>query len=227
MSGWASRIIRKPARTRPWSSAMRTLVGRPVATDRSRHGAADLGRHRKPGADGVAAAEPWAGLEPPADERRSLAHPLEPSPAAVASCRRRPGAVIEDLEPDLGGLVGEVDDRPRPARVAEGVRERLLGDPVDGDVEARRQGAPLSVDLELGGKSRRLDALDEYRDAIDTRLRTEASGIIGRRRRRHRGPRGAPQLPHRLPPRRLDGEERLLGPLRRRSGPPGAPLPPG
>ena len=87
----------------------------------------------------------------------------------------RPGAVVEDLEADLGGLVGEVDDRPRPTRVAEGVRQRLLGDPVDRDVEARRQRARLSIDLELGGKPRRLDPLDEYRDAIDARLRTEAA----------------------------------------------------
>ena len=155
MSGCASRIIRKPARTSAWSSATSTRrVGAPAA-DRPRPrasgalaGTSCVAARRQPGPDGVAAAEPGTDLDPSAGQRRPLAHPDQAASGAVAvrgRLRAAPaGAVVEDLDPELVGLLREVDHGPGTVRVAERVRQRLLDDPVGGHVDARRERSPVA-----------------------------------------------------------------------------------
>ena len=95
MSGWASRIRRNPARTSAWSSAIstRTWLTLPPS-GASRH------HDRQPGADGVAAAQPRAGLQTTVDERGALPHARQTS--AAARPRRAPAPpVVEDLDPQL------------------------------------------------------------------------------------------------------------------------------
>ena len=95
------------------------------------------GVERQPGPDGVPAADPRAGLEPPADERRAFAHPDEPPPAALARCRR-PGR-RRGSRPGAGrARSSRRTSVARLARVAEGVGQRLLDDAVHGHVERGR-----------------------------------------------------------------------------------------
>ena len=99
MSGWASRIIRKPARTKAWSSAITTRSGRSVTT-----GLCRTCFEGQPGADRVATAEPRPGLEPTAGMDGPLAHPDEsaPGPSTLRRAIRRGGrTVVEDLDPEL------------------------------------------------------------------------------------------------------------------------------
>ena len=72
-SGSASSIIRRPSRTRSWSSTIRTLITTAPAA-----GATE----RQPGAHGEPAAGPRPGAQLAAEHRHPLAHPGQPVPAA-------------------------------------------------------------------------------------------------------------------------------------------------
>ena len=144
MSGCASRIIRNPARTRAWSSAMTTRRRGPVTAFR-------LGR---PSAV-RAAATPGprthrrAGDRPRADRRRATrARASRPGPDRCPSPSAVAGPVVEDLHPELIGLPAQPDERRRLTRVAERVGQGLLDDPVDRRVERRRHGPRRTVHLE-------------------------------------------------------------------------------
>ena len=81
MSGWASRIIRKPARTSAWSSAIRT---RSALTSRQSRRGTGRRLERQPRARRRTRHRAAAGLEPPADLLRPLAHPDQSAPGALA-----------------------------------------------------------------------------------------------------------------------------------------------
>ena len=141
MSGWRSISMRRPERTMPWSSAIRTRITsapRELAIERHGRAAAGGGAH----------------VELAADQAGALGHAAQPEPGAgpspfdaarergrVEAARRRRGRAARAARP-----------RPRarrstavaPAWRAD-VRERLLGDPVDGGLHVlgqRRRGRP-------------------------------------------------------------------------------------
>ena len=82
-------------------------------------------------------------------------HPFPHADQAVAGSRPRRAscACVADLERDRSLLVPHRHVRPRRPGVLERVRERLLDDPVGGELDAERQLAPLSLDLELDRQS--------------------------------------------------------------------------
>ena len=136
VSGSASRILRRPTRTRAWSSAIRTRRHRIGSRTRT--------------------ANPPLGCRPAsrlaAVECHALAHADEPVTAA-RDWRRVAGAVVGDLELERVRAVANVDARARLTCVLERVRQRLLHDPVGRQLDPDRQLASLAFDLELDRKA--------------------------------------------------------------------------
>ena len=62
-------------------------------------------------------------------------------------------AVVEDLELEVVGRVAQHDVGPPRAHVLQGVRQRLLHDPIRGDVDARRELSRLAFDCHLHGQA--------------------------------------------------------------------------
>ena len=80
--------------------------------------------------------------------------PIRPRPCAVPG--RRAGAVVDDLDAErVRRRSAGSRSRAVAPRVAQGVGERLLHDPVGGELERRRQlplvADELELDLEAGG----------------------------------------------------------------------------
>ena len=138
MSGSSSRIIRNPVRTSAWSSTSSTRIAscrRPPASDRAAGGACT----RKPVGVGPASKSPPYSADP-------LAHADQAATAvpALSPMSRRPLPPSSvDLDLERARLVGEPDPGPGAARVLERVGERLLDDPVGGQLDAgvERRGA--------------------------------------------------------------------------------------
>ena len=82
----------------------------------------------------------------PAVEGDALAHADEAVPAARGAWRAA-GAVVDDLELERVGAVRDAHGGVRMAGVLERVRERLLHDPVGGELEPDGQVARLAIDL--------------------------------------------------------------------------------
>ncbi len=159
----------------------------------------------------------FAVREPPPSRRRASRSP----PNTATRCRRpsrpRPSGV-----PGLGRPAGEHLDPQRPVGVAhrhlgraavavlERVGQRLLDDPVRGEIHPGRQLARLAGDAYL-------DRQAGERDPVDERAEPAAATAAGPGRRPRRRPgRGqhaeqVAQLGHRVAAGGLDGEERLLG----------------
>src|SRR5687767_13980897 len=124
MSSWRSSSMRRPERTIPWSSAISTRTGSaPVPV-----GITLLYRHVEPNP----CADAWTRghVELAADEQGTLAHAREPEPAG-GLVEGEAAAVVGDDERDPARAAGQVDPDVARVGVTDGVRERLLGDPVD------------------------------------------------------------------------------------------------
>ena len=136
----SSRISRKPLRTSAWSSAISDADHADPST------AARRGR-------GSRRRRPRPALERAAEERDALAHPDEPVPAAGGR-RAGAGAVVGTSRLSDLRLAVERTLPRRTGRVLRDVRQRLLDDPVGGEVDAGWSGRSLprtsSVDVEPG-----------------------------------------------------------------------------
>jgi hypothetical protein len=109
---------------------------------------------------------------------------------------------------------------PRGPGVAERVRQRLLHDPVRGEVDARRQLDRIALDAVLDRQARVADLLDEPAERRHPRLRRERGQLVRAaehpEQAAHLGERGAAGL--------LDGQQRLaLALLLGRQQPPDGP----
>ena len=133
MAGSTSKILRRPARTRGWSSTSRTPI---------RHRAAPSSGSRARDREAAAGARP--GVELPAVQRDPLPHADQPVPAGRRSAPAPP-AVVGDLDPQLAGAVAGSRTRTRRRRrVLERVGQRLLHDAVGRHVQPGRQRPRLA-----------------------------------------------------------------------------------
>jgi hypothetical protein len=90
-----------------------------------------------------------ARLDRPAEDRDSLAHPDQP--VASAACADAPaGAVVDDLQLDAVAQIPDLDPHAPAAGVLEDVRERLLDDPVRGQLDCGRKRPRLPDGAQLG-----------------------------------------------------------------------------
>ena len=80
-----------------------------------------------------------------------------PRPGTVPGAR----AVVCDLELEIVRVVTEKDPGARGAGVLEGIRQRLLHDPVGGEVDARRQFSRFAFDGHLDRQSGSSHLLDQ------------------------------------------------------------------
>ena len=166
-SGWLSRIIRSPARASAWSSTMIEVDG---------HDGFD--RERKDRFDAEAATRHRSGLHPAVVQLHALAHPDQ----AVPEARLRPGgprARAPDRPPSslhldaqaIGLVARGGPGRHERRRVLAHVRQRLLDEPVDRQLQPGRQlhhGArDLQVHREAGGAS----LVDQRGQALEARQR--------------------------------------------------------
>ncbi len=143
-----------------------------------------------------------AGLDLAAVDRDPLAQPEQP-----AAARR---AVVGDLDREVGGLVAQ-DDRGAPGAGVARAAERLLHEPVGGQVDAGRQRARLALDAQLDRQPAGGEAAHERADVGEARLRGERDVLVLAAQHAEQ----AAQLRERLAPGLLDGGE---GGLRRASG---------
>ena len=146
----------------------------------------------------VAALGTRARLETAVEERDALAHPHEPVAAGRAVPVGRAAAVVEHLEVDRVGAVGDRDPGPRRARVLERVGERLLDDPVRRQVEARGKVGRLALDGQLDGQAGGAHGLGKVIEACEAGLRREQVAVVGLAHHPehpvHLGERAAPRL---------------------------------
>src|ERR1700761_709189 len=120
MSGWRSSNSRSPDRTIPWSSAISTFIWGPPSRRLCRDGEADGGAGAGAGLEGQLAV----------DQEGALAHAAD-AEAAVGLVEGEATAVVEDVDLALPRPVAQRHGAVLGTGVARGVRERLLGDPVD------------------------------------------------------------------------------------------------
>ena len=99
----------------------------------------------------------------------ALAHPDQPLPAPV--CGRRGCAVVDDLDVDRFGVEAKRHRRVLGVAVTERVRERLLHDPVDGELQGRCELARLAARLEIDVKPGGAHLLEQFVQPRERRLR--------------------------------------------------------
>ena len=122
-----------PARTSAWSSASRTRIG---SSRRARRAAAWRGR-----VEAAAGARARPSSAPPYSAARSRI-PISPCPrAAAGAVPAPPPSSITSSSSASGRVARRVTARARGAGVLERVGERLLDDPVGGQVELRAPAA--------------------------------------------------------------------------------------
>ena len=186
----------------------------------------ELRLQRQAGVDAEAALGQRPGLERAAEHRRALAHPGDAAAAAVRGRRAsppRPSSRTSSSSTPGARAHGHLG--AARARVAQRVRERLLDDPVGGQVDPRGQRGRVAGalarhrDLEPGGAQR----LGELAEPVEPRLRVRrlAVGVRAARRRAAGAARRAPRAPR----TRSSAARRAPGPgarRRRRRRPPPA-----
>jgi hypothetical protein len=156
-----------------------------------------VGAHDEPTADAL------TRVDRASHQRHALPQAREPvASAAVAGLR---AAVVRDLELERVLLPPDGDPGASRACVAERVRQRLLDDPIRGEVDARRQLPRLAFDLELHRKASLANGPDEHVDGAHRGLRRE----LGHRALLAEQADEPAHLGERLAPRRLDHLERL------------------
>src|SRR5271165_3781097 len=164
----ASRITQKPARTSSWSSATSTRSGPSAIT-------APL-QHRQAGGDSEAAGRigpdgqrTAAGGHPLGDARQ--AEPVREPLGQLGSGGRGgigthgSGARVGDPDRHESLLVANLDGGPRPRRVPQRVGQRLLDDPVRGQVHPGRQAGRLADDLVHDRESGAADGVEHLIEA--------------------------------------------------------------
>ena len=117
----------------------------------------------------------------------------------------RPSTVVEHLELDVVAAVANRHPRLRGPRVLERVRQRLLHDPVGGEVDAGRQRPRLALDRELDGQADAAHLLDQRVELCKAGLRPERGLAVGAAQQAEH----APKLAERLAPRARDRDEGL------------------
>ena len=139
-SGSASSSIRRPSRTRSWSSTIRTLIttGPPAAGRRP----AAAGRRRR--------TRRRAAARRPVHRRiPRLARASRPAPARQPRSAAAPGGPVPLSVTSIVTVLVRASDRhlgAGRARVLEYVGQRLLDDPVDRHVHGRGQRGEVAVD---------------------------------------------------------------------------------
>ncbi len=213
----ASRIMVNPVRTRAWSSAMRTRVtaeSSPAPGSRRRGGGARRGdrRTRRPAPAGRAGPGRWPTRDPSAGGAEG----------AGSGQHARPG--VDDLQPKVPLGVADVDLRSGARCMLEHVGQRLLDDPVRGEVDPGRQRPRLPFDGQLHRQAGEGDPVDELVEAAHAGLRGQVvlAGAAGREQAEQgRAARSSPRDHSTRPP--------AAHPSRRSERPrrPAAPRPPG
>jgi hypothetical protein len=79
-----------------------------------------------------------------------------------------PLTVVGDLDLDRSRPVADNDVHPRRTGVLDDVRERLLQDSVGRDIDAWREGCPLTFNLQLDGHAGIPQRLDQGVDLVET-----------------------------------------------------------
>src|SRR4029453_5001981 len=110
-----------------------------------------VGLQWKSCADDEAANWMRTGFDRAAVHRHALAHTREPVTAGAVLALRRP-PVVRDLEVDGVPAVADGPPRVRGPCVLDRVRQRLLDDPVGGEVEAGRELDRVALDCQLDGE---------------------------------------------------------------------------
>ena len=127
----------------------------------------DAGRHcaaRQERAHREAAVRARARLEVAAEQAGPLAEPGQAGAAALAGgrgCPQRAGAVVDHVDRDPVGAVGDVHGGRCPRRVADGVGQALLDHPVAGQFHLGGQPGGLARHAQLGAQARRPGLLHE------------------------------------------------------------------
>src|SRR6266853_629504 len=158
-SGWASRIIRKPARTSAWSSTMRTRIKPPPCPPPEGEGLlTGIGGgnvQRQTGVDRESSGTIAACMKLAAEQRDTLAHPDQPVSRRGGRIAPVAGAIVADVESEHRFRVMHPDIDAPCAGMLENVGRCLLHDSVSGQVDGRWEGSRLAidsgVDLEPGG----------------------------------------------------------------------------
>ncbi|MDP9136066.1 MAG: hypothetical protein M3N56_14705 [Actinomycetota bacterium] len=114
-----------------------------------------------------------------AEERRALAHPDESLAVVAGVRRRRAAAVVGDLKFELGCAVADDDASARRAGVLERVGERLLDDPVGGQVDARSQRDGLALEPQLDRQPGAGHLLGENVEVAQARQRRHRDLVVG------------------------------------------------
>ena len=193
MSSCASRIIRKPARTSAWSSAMSTRI---IAA-RAGCGRGRRSRRAGPGRRRACRRRP----------RRARASPRA---RGRRRCRCRACGGRRRRSRHHRGVVVAQDDRgARRAGVLARVRERLLDDPVQRQLDAARQRPRRPLDAQLDRHAGALALGHEVAEVADPRLRREPElgGVAAQHAEE------PPELRERLAPGVLHGAQRRHGAL--------------
>src|SRR5581483_530986 len=201
----ARRLRPPPRRPRRRRTALRgscgsrpgRAPGRPRSRRRSRRA------ERQARADREAAFGPRTGVELAAEDGDPLPHADQPVAAAAAVART--AAVVEDLERELAGPVGDTDDRGRPAAVLERVRQRLLDDAVRRQVDAERDWSLFALDSQVDRQTGIAHPVRELVEVGEAALRRIAELLRALAEQADE----APHLDERLTPRLLDRVERL------------------
>ncbi len=187
-SSCTSRIARKPARTSVWSSATRTRI------TPSWREAARAQRTR-----------PRLRSRSRACRRRAV--PVRASRGSRG--RRRPvrtsSTVVDYLELDVVAAVANGHPRMGGPCVLERVGQRLLHDPVGGEVDAGGEPSRLALDRELYGQADAAHLLDQRVELREAGLRPECGFGVGAAQQAEH----ATKLAERLAPRARDRDESL------------------
>ncbi len=131
--------------------------------------------------DQVAALGGRSGRQRAAEHRGAFAHADD----AVPGCgRRRVVAgggrrVVPDAEPQAARLVVDLDGRARPGRVPQRVAERLLHDPVGGQLHTGRQRPLDADDAQVHGQAGAPHGGDEPFEPVHAGLRATFGAAVG------------------------------------------------
>jgi hypothetical protein len=160
-----------------------------------------------------AAQPPATGCRPggelTAEGCRALPHPHEPVPWPVPLGGRTGDHRSSGLGHERRSGVGNLDREGGPGarRVARGVRERFLGDPVESDRDAGGDAGQVPSHLQLDGKASRPRIVDQRRDLARRGEGRRYGGLVRAAKQRDR----TAKLLHAAPPHLLRGPQRLLG----------------
>src|SRR4051812_16508280 len=168
MSGSASRIILKPARTSAWSSAISTRINVPPAPRA-------VWRARR-------SLHPFCTrLRSPPEHRNAFAHAHEAlaGHGAIRGMSRDATPIVAYVDLHVMLAVSDGHLGARGPGVLERVPERLLDDPEGRQVDARLEPALLPLDRQVDLEPGLAGALHEPVELVHARLRRERQRLLG------------------------------------------------